>query len=61
MDEGYLKLIPEDPITQSSETWIEVQETLTEDDILAGVIPGVEDVQSGSELKAIDGTSYNTW
>lgn len=61
VDEGYLKMIPEDPITKSEETWIEVQEALTEDDILAGVIPGMEDVVSGSELKALDGTLYNSW
>lgn len=61
VDDGYLKMLPEDPITQSSETWIEIQETLTEDDILGGVIPGIEDVTSGSELKALDGTLYKSW
>ena len=61
VDDGYLKMIPEDPITQSSETWIEIQETLTEDDILAGVIPGIQDVTSGSEMKALNGTLYNSW
>ena len=61
VDGGYLKMIPEDPITQSSETWIEIQETLTEDDLLAGVVPGMQDVTSGSELKAIDGTLYKSW
>lgn len=61
IDERYLKTMPIDPITQSSETWVEIQEELTEDDLLNGVIPGVADVVSGSNLQALDGTYYNTW
>ena len=40
VDEEYLYKIPVDPITKSSSTWIEVQEVLTDEDILAGVQPG---------------------
>lgn len=61
VEEGYLKQIPIDPITRSSETWQEIQETLTDDDLLAGVIPGISDVASGSELIALDGTPYKSW
>lgn len=61
VEEGYLSKIPEDPITRSTETWQEIQETLTDDDLLAGVIPGVADVASGSDQIALDGTSYNSW
>jgi general secretion pathway protein G len=61
VDEKYLLKIPLDPITKSTETWIEIQETLLEDDLLEGVIPGTADVRSGSYKKAIDGTIYNTW
>jgi general secretion pathway protein G len=61
VDEKYLLKIPLDPMTKSTETWIEIQETLLEDDLLGGVIPGTADVRSGSYKKAIDGTIYNTW
>ena len=61
VDEEYLKRIPVDPITKSSETWIEVRETLTDEEIMTGVEPGVVDVLSGSEEKSLDGTPYNTW
>lgn len=61
VEEGYLKTIPKDPITDSTETWEEVPEELTEDDLLSGVIPGIADVRSGSESKALDGTPYNSW
>jgi general secretion pathway protein G len=61
VDEGYLKVIPRDPLTDSHETWEEVPEELTEDDLLSGVIPGIADVRSGSDQLAIDGTPYNTW
>lgn len=62
VDEGYLRNIPIDPLTKSSKTWIEVRETLSEEDLISGKIEaGVMDVQSGSDQKAIDGTFYNTW
>ncbi len=61
VDEKYLLKIPIDPMTKSTETWIEIQETLLEDDLLEGVIPGIADVKSGSNKKAIDGTIFNTW
>ena len=60
-DEGYLYIIPVDPITKSSETWIEVREIPDEEAIYSGVIPGVIDVHSGSEEIALDGTPYSTW
>jgi general secretion pathway protein G len=61
VDEGYLHSIPKDPITRSSETWIEVPEELSEDDLLTGVIPGIADIQSGAEGNGLDGTAYRTW
>lgn len=61
VDEEYLKRIPVDPMTRSSETWVEVRETLTDEEIMTGVEPGVIDVLSGSEEKSLDGTAYNTW
>jgi len=63
VDEGYLREIPMDPITQSSETWIEIPEILNPEDMLSGMeIPGIVDVQSGEvERTATDGTFINTW
>lgn len=61
VDEEYLYKIPVDPITKLTSTWIEVQEVLTDEDVIAGVQAGISDVKSGSEKTALDGTLYNTW
>jgi len=61
VDEEYLRSIPIDPFTKSSETWVAIMETQTEEDLTLGVEPGIVDVFSGSDQKATDGTLYNTW
>ncbi|MGQ9470270.1 MAG: type II secretion system protein [Candidatus Aminicenantales bacterium] len=61
VEEGYLRRLPVDPFTNSAETWEEVREVLSPEDMMAGKQPGVIDVRSGSKEKAIDGTPYNTW
>jgi len=61
VQEEYLMKIPKDPITQSSETWVEVKEELTQDELIQGKMPGVRDVRSGSEETSLDGTPYNAW
>ena len=62
VDDGYLRNIPIDPITNAIETWIEVPEILNPDDMLSGMeIPGIVDVHSGSERTAMDGTIFSTW
>jgi len=56
---GYLKVMPIDPFTHRSDTWMPVQEdTLMS---LDQTEAGIDDVHSGSQETAIDGTSYNTW
>ncbi len=56
---GYLKAIPKDPMTSSSDTWITGQsDTMTDIDETQG---GMDDVHSGSQATASDGTTYNTW
>ncbi len=56
---GYLKAVPKDPITGRSDTWITSQsDTLDTIDETEG---GIDDVHSGAELTAIDGTSYSQW
>jgi general secretion pathway protein G len=54
-----LRSIPVDPFTNSADTWREVP---AEPDAANPVAqPGVYDVRSGSELKALDGTNYSDW
>ena len=57
--EGYLRQIPQDPITNSDQTW-----KLTMEDTPIGgsnATPGIFDVKSGSEKTALDGTPYGDW
>jgi general secretion pathway protein G len=57
---GYLKAMPKDPITGRTDSWITSQsDTLgSVDQTDSG---GVDDVHSGAQGNAIDGTSYSTW
>ncbi len=57
---GYLKAIPKDPISHRSDTWVTSQsDTLaTIDQTDSG---GIDDVHSGAQANALDGTSYSTW
>jgi general secretion pathway protein G len=56
---GYLRRVPTDPITQSSDTWELVQAEPDPNSLT--VEPGVYDVKSGAEATALDGTRYNDW
>jgi general secretion pathway protein G len=56
-----LRQIPVDPFTKSSQTWVEVRETLTEENLLSGQTLGIVDVRSGATEKGLDGTTYDTW
>ena len=51
VDEKYLRRIPEDPITRSAATWVEVRETPSLDETLPPEGAGVIDVRSGSDGK----------
>jgi general secretion pathway protein G len=56
---GYLKVIPSDPFTRSTESWVTAQS-----DSLRSVDqsdPGIDDVHSGSEQQGSDGKPYSTW
>lgn len=61
VEEEYLYRIPIDPVTRSAETWVEIPQVLTLEEMTAGTMPGIVDVQSGSEDISTDGTAYNTW
>ena len=59
VQDGYLKVVPEDPMTRSNTTWVtdssDSMHALDETD------PGIDDVHSGSALAGSDGQPYNTW
>ena len=59
VSEGYLRQIPQDPITGSDQTW----KIIMEDTAVAGnnSAPGIFDVKSGSDKTSLDGTPYSDW
>ncbi len=59
VSEKYLRSIPVDPFTNSSDTWRSIQSD--PDPTNPTAEPGVYDVRSGSDQKAIDGTNYADW
>jgi general secretion pathway protein G len=68
VDEGYLRKMPIDPITKSSETWVPVYEEIDPDKPPAETEgggetdePGIIDVHSGSPLNSLDGQPYKDW
>lgn len=55
----YLRAVPRDPFTQSTETWEEVAPTPSlEGEFAEG---GLEDVHSGSDLIGLNGIPYRDW
>ena len=56
---GYLKHIPKDPFTGSSETWVPVTEDVAMS--IDQTDTGITDVHSGSNLTASDGSAYSSW
>jgi type II secretion system protein G len=67
VEDEYLRTVPVDPITKSSETWqIEYHEPDPEafpaetDESETGE-PGIIDVFSGAEGVSLDGTPYSEW
>ena len=57
--DGYLKTIPEDPMTHSKETWV-----TDTSDMLSSVDqtdPGIADIHSGSQEQGSDGQAYSSW
>ena len=57
VEAGYLRQIPVDPFTKTTDSWQLVFEETTEEDQESGIF----DIKSGSDLVAIDGTAYNEW
>ena len=59
VSEGYLRQVPQDPMTSSAETW----KTIMEDTAVGGSnsSPGIFDVRSGSDKTSLEGTPYTDW
>jgi general secretion pathway protein G len=59
VQEGYLKVIPEDPMTHAKDTWV----TDTSDAVYSidQTDPGINDVHSGSDESGSDGQPYSSW
>jgi general secretion pathway protein G len=59
VQEGYLKAVPEDPMTHSKDTW--VPDTSDAMYSIDQTEPGITDVHSGSEESGTDGQAYSSW
>ena len=73
--DGYMRQIPVDPMTKSRDTWVVEMEQLEAGDESTSATPGgtgatappepttpgIIDVHSGSEAKALDGSVYKEW
>ena len=59
IQDGYLKSIPEDPMTRSKDTWV----TNTSDALnsVDQTDPGIDDIHSGSQDTGSDGQPYSAW
>ena len=59
VSEGYLRQVPQDPMTGSDQTW----RPIMEDTPVGGTnsAPGLFDVKSGSDKTALDGSAYSEW
>ena len=56
---GYLRALPKDPFTNSSESWQTVPSEPHPSNPTASI--GIHDVKSGSDATALDGTKYSEW
>lgn len=57
--DGYLKSVPEDPMTHSKDTWVtDTSDTLSSVD---QTDPGINNIHSGSQEQGSDGQPYSAW
>ena len=59
VSDGYLRVIPEDPITRSRDSWQTVP--AEPDPSNPSAEPGIYDVKSGAQGQALDGSNYADW
>jgi general secretion pathway protein G len=56
---GYLRDVPNDPITQRSDSWKVIMEESAQ--AVDSSQPGIFDIRSGSDKIGSDGTHYSDW
>jgi general secretion pathway protein G len=62
VDENYLRKVPVDPVTGKPDTWIEVKDQPSIDEMVQpGTEFGIMDIKSGAEGNGLDGTPFSTW
>jgi len=59
VSDGYMRKVPEDPITKSSDSWQTVP--AEPDPNNPSAEPGIYDVKSGAQGTALDGSNYSDW
>ncbi len=59
VSDGYMRKIPEDPITQSASTWQTVP--AEPDPANPSAEPGIYDVKSGAPGTSIQGSAFSDW
>jgi general secretion pathway protein G len=59
VSDGYMRGIPDDPITKSRDTWQTVP--AEPDPNSPSADPGIYDVKSGAQGTALDGSTYADW
>jgi general secretion pathway protein G len=59
VSDGYMRRIPEDPMTKSADSWQTVP--AEPDPANPTAEPGIYDVKSGAQGTALDGSSYSDW
>jgi len=59
VDAGYLREIPVDPMTGSSQSWKLIIEDASQS--VDQSQPGIFDIRSGSDKTGLDGTPYSDW
>jgi general secretion pathway protein G len=66
VEAGYLRRVPNDPITRRNDTWVVIYEETDPDNPPLESdgeesAPGIIDLHSGSEANAMDGSRYADW
>jgi general secretion pathway protein G len=59
VSEGYLRDVPQDPMTGNNTSWRVIMEDAMQS--VNQTEPGIFDVKSGSDKISLDGTSYAEW
>jgi general secretion pathway protein G len=59
VSDGYMRRVPDDPFTMSATTWQTIPSE--PDPTNPNAAPGINDVKSGSDATALNGTQYADW